>query len=130
MSNKRRRPSRELHDAFENDVDLDIAAVAVGESMEAPPEIGEARGEEAPRRELIERIRPSEMVPDRFQPRPILPVEIHRRFYAGEIDCYGAAGEWLQLAEGDKGHRDRVAELMAMALCSRSRRRQNRHNCI
>jgi hypothetical protein len=115
MSNKRGRPSRELHDAFENDVDLDIAPVTVGERVEGAPEIAEARGKEAPKKELIERIRPSEMIPDRFQPRPILPVEIHRRYYTGEIDCYGAAGEWLKLAERDKGHRDRVAELMAMA---------------
>jgi len=117
MSNKRKRPSKELHDAFENDIDLDLAPVAVEEQQEGAPATGiaEARGDEAPRRELIERIRPSEMIPDRFQPRPILPVEIHRRFYGGEIDCYGAASELLQLAESDKGYRDRVSELIAMA---------------
>ncbi len=117
MSNKRKRPSRELHDAFENDIDLDLAPEVIAEPVKgAPvPEIAEARGEEAPRRELIERIRPSEMIPDRFQPRPILPVELHRRFYGGEIDCYGAASELLQLAESDKGYRDRVAGLIAMA---------------
>ena len=117
MSAKRSRPKRELHDAFENDVELDLTPEAVREAPAEPrkAEIAEARGKEEKRKELIERIRPSEMIPDRFQPRPILPVEIHRRFFAGEVDCYQAAAEWLQLAESDRGHRERVDELVAMA---------------
>ena len=85
MSAKRSRPKRDLHDAFENDVELDLTPEAVREAPAEPrkAEIAEARGKEEKRKELIERIRPSEMIPDRFQPRPILPVEIHRRFFAG-----------------------------------------------
>lgn len=64
--------------------------------------------------ERIERLTPSRMRPDRFQPRPILPVEVGQRYFAGTIDCYEAAVEWLQLAEGDKGIRDQVDKLLAM----------------
>ncbi len=110
-----KRVSRELHDAFENDIELDLSPETLEARLEPPGEARPAPARVEPRRELIERVRPSQMVPDRFQPRPILPVELHRRFFAGEIDCYGTAAEWLQLAEADKGHRDRVAELIAMA---------------
>lgn len=114
MSAKRRRPSREIHDAFENDIDLDLSAETIvgGESdrdREAGPVSDEAR------RELIERVKPSEMIPDRFQPRPILPLDIQRRLFHGELDCYESAAAWLELAQEDRGHRDRVEELMLMA---------------
>ena len=117
MRVKRIRPKRDLHDAFENDIDLDLTPETIREAPAEPrkADIAEARGKVEKRKELIERIRPSEMIPDRFQPRPILPVEIHRRFFAGEVDCYQAAAEWLQLAENDRGHRERVDELVAMA---------------
>ncbi|NIM94860.1 MAG: hypothetical protein GTO18_14260 [Anaerolineales bacterium] len=64
--------------------------------------------------ERIERLRPSEMVPDRFQPRRLLPGEIRRRFFAQEIDCYQAAREWLKLAKTDTGWKKRVEELLDM----------------
>ena len=69
----------------------------------------------APARELIERVKPSTMLPDRFHPRPVLPVELHQRFFKGELDCYQVAAEWLRLADEDKGYRNRVGELIDMA---------------
>lgn len=117
MSARTNRPKRDLHDAFENDVDLDLTPDTLREAPaeERGVEIAEARGKGEERKELIERIRPSEMIPDRFQPRPILPVEIHRRFFDGEVDCYQAAAEWVQLADADRGHKERIDELLAMA---------------
>jgi hypothetical protein len=103
-----KRPSRELHDAFENDVDLDLGAV------ESRPGAGEAPIAEA-RRQLIEQLAPSRMLPDRFQPRPILPLALHQRFFAGQADAYATARSWLELAESDAGQRGRVDELMRMA---------------
>lgn len=113
MSAKRKRPSRELHDAFENDIDLDLAVEeAAVETAEPTQHETAPRGDQ---RDLIERVRPSEMIPDRFQPRPILPVDLHHRYFDGDLNCYEVAAEWLQLAEEDKGHRSRIAELVSMA---------------
>lgn len=111
---KSKRPSRELHDAFENDVEMDLSPETLQVDTSTQPEDALAEARDRERQDLIERIRPSAIIPDRFQPRPILPVEIHRRFFGGEIDCYQAAAEWVKLADGDKGHRDRVAELVAI----------------
>jgi hypothetical protein len=107
-----KRVSKELHDAFENDIDLNLSGKSIIEEAELMPTEEVTPGKQ---RELIERVRPSEIIPDRFQPRPVLPAEIHCRYFAGEINCYQAAAEWLRLAKGDKGHRQRVSELMNMA---------------
>jgi hypothetical protein len=110
-----KRVSREIHDAFENDIDIDLSQESLGsKGMEVPVE---ATGEERdlPQRELIERVKPSAMLPDRFQPRPVLPVELHQRFFKGELNCYQVAGEWLRLADEDMGYRKRVGELFDMA---------------
>jgi hypothetical protein len=64
--------------------------------------------------ERIERLRPSQMMPDRFQPRRLLPTEIRERFFRGEIDCYQAAREWLKLADKDAGWKERLDELLDM----------------
>jgi len=64
--------------------------------------------------ERIERLRPSQMIPDRFQPRRLLPGRIRRKFFSSEIDCYQAAKEWLKLSEKDTGWKQRVQELLDM----------------
>ena len=64
--------------------------------------------------ERIERLVPSQMMPDRFQPRRLLPEKIRRRFFDNAIDCYAAAHAWLELAEGDRGWEVRLAELLDM----------------
>ena len=64
--------------------------------------------------ERIERLVPSQMMPDRFQPRRLLPEKIRRRFFDSAIDCYAAAQAWLELAEDDRGWEVRLAELLDM----------------
>jgi hypothetical protein len=62
----------------------------------------------------IELLPPSSMMPDRFQPRPLLPLEISNKFFAGEIDCYKAATEWIKLSKKDEGIRRTIEELLGM----------------
>lgn len=56
----------------------------------------------------------SMIFPDRFQPRPLLPLGIRERFFAGNITCYEAAREWLAMAEQDAGLQERVTTLVRM----------------
>ena len=64
--------------------------------------------------ERIERLKPSQMFPDRFQPRRLLPAEIRAAFYAGKINCYQAALEWLALSRTDAGMEQEIQRLLAM----------------
>ena len=63
--------------------------------------------------ERIERLRPSQMLPDRFQPRRLLPTPLRRAFFSGEMDCYQAAEGWLALAHS----RSQPSALTSMAIC-------------
>jgi hypothetical protein len=109
---ERKRISRNVHDALENDTGLDLQRVGEAPASPTAPVAPERAASHV---EAIERVPPTKMMPDRFQPRPVLPVELHERFHAGKIDCYQAAAEWLKLAESDLGHRTRVRELTGMA---------------
>lgn len=71
-------------------------------------------GPEAAQVERIERLKPSQMLPDRFQPRRLLPARLREAFFSGQIDCYQAAGEWLALAREDAGYQAEVERLLAM----------------
>jgi DNA-binding transcriptional ArsR family regulator len=54
-------------------------------------------------------------MPDRFQSRIILPPEIKRRFFAGQIDCYQAAEELLaETAFEGSGLERQVASLLEL----------------
>jgi hypothetical protein len=64
--------------------------------------------------ERIERLKPSQMLPDRFQPRRLLPGALRANFFGGRIDCYQAAAEWLHLARTDAGYTAEVERLLAM----------------
>ncbi len=64
--------------------------------------------------ERIERLKPSQVFPDRFQPRRLLPAEIRADFYSGRINCYQAALEWLALSRSDPGMEQEVQKLLAM----------------
>jgi hypothetical protein len=110
-----KRVSRKMHDAFENDIEIDLSQEMLITGEESLQEGDAYEREEVSERELIERVRPSEMRPDRFQPRPILPIELHQPFFKGEINCYQVAAEWLRMSEEDEGHKKRVSELIDMA---------------
>ena len=64
--------------------------------------------------ERIERLAPSQMLPDRFQPRRLLPPAIRAAFYGGQIDCYKAAADWLEMARSDTGIKTEVERLLMM----------------
>jgi hypothetical protein len=64
--------------------------------------------------ERIERLKPSQMLPDRFQPRRLAPAHLRAAFFAGKLDCYQVAGEWLALSKNDSGYRAEIERLLAM----------------
>lgn len=64
--------------------------------------------------ERIERLVPSQMIPDRFQPRRLLPPVIRNAFYDGMVDCYKAAREWLDMSKTDPGIKAEVDRLLQM----------------
>jgi hypothetical protein len=64
--------------------------------------------------ERIERLKPSQMLPDRFQPRRLLPAALREAFFSGKMDCYQAAAEWLAMARSDAGYQDEIDRLRAM----------------
>jgi hypothetical protein len=64
--------------------------------------------------ERIERLKPSQMLPDRYQPRRLLPSTLRQAFFSGQIDCYQAASEWLKLSKNDNGYRAEVERLLSM----------------
>ena len=64
--------------------------------------------------ERIERLAPSQMMPDRFQPRRLLPSTLREDFYSGRRDCYQTALEWLAMARADPGTAAEVEKLLAM----------------
>ncbi len=56
-----------------------------------------------------------QIMPDRFQSRIILPPDIKRRFYSGQIDCYQAAEELLgETAFEGSGLQEQVGGLLAL----------------
>jgi hypothetical protein len=64
--------------------------------------------------ERIERLAPSQMLPDRFQPRRLLPPSIRQDFFSGKIDCYRAAASWLDMTHSDPAIKVEVERLVAM----------------
>lgn len=64
--------------------------------------------------ERIERLKPSEMIPDRFQPRRLLPMHIRHSFFSGEIDCYEAAWEWMKFGQHDSGVKAEIDRLISL----------------
>ncbi len=64
--------------------------------------------------ERIERLAPSQMLPDRFQPRRLLPPSMRQDFFSGKIDCYQAAASWLELAHSDPAIKVEVERLVSM----------------
>lgn len=82
--------------------------------VQQPTVLKKARADALPQVERIERLPPSQMIPDRFQPRRLLPATIRAAFFSGEIDCYQAAGEWLALGKQDAAVRQEIERLLNM----------------
>jgi len=56
----------------------------------------------------------SQVLPDRYQSRVILPPEIKDAFFGGEIDCYEAASLLFNAAREDEGLRRQVEDLLLL----------------
>ncbi len=103
---------RKRSNAFEDfpvEADSEIASIET-----ESPLVRRASQVEGTQVERIERLTPSQMLPDRFQPRRLLPPYLRQPFFSGEIDCYKAASEWLELAKSDFGARAEVDRLLQM----------------
>ena len=101
-------PPRKRFNAFD-----DLTSKQNGESKLKPPVILDGQTQ-TPAVERIERLTPSQMLPDRFQPRRLLPNTIREDFFSGRSTCYQSSLEWLALARSDPGMAAEVEKLLAM----------------
>lgn len=107
-------PTRKRASAFE---DFPLEPVQGAENESTP---GILPGTRAPGQtpaaqvERIERLPPSQMMPDRFQPRRLLPPSIRAAFFSGQMDCYQAAEAWLKMARTDSAIHMEVERLLQM----------------
>jgi len=100
-------PAKKRFNAFE-----DLSSAGNGSKL-GLPDMGVTPAEE-PQVERIERIPPSQMMPDRFQPRRLLPPGLRQAFFSGKINCYQAAIDWLEMAKSDSGIHAEVERLQLM----------------
>jgi hypothetical protein len=92
----------------------DFPANGSDEVKVEPKPIPTSLPSEPPSVERIERLKPSQMLPDRFQPRRMLPSALRQPFFSGEMDCYTAAERWLSLAHNEPAFRAELDRLLAM----------------
>jgi len=105
---------RKRHSAFE-DFPVDNSQQVEPEiQVEAPTPRQKPPEDAAAKLERIERLRPSQMIPDRFQPRRLLPASLRGPFFDGQISCYQAAERWLSMARQDDAHMSEIERLLAM----------------
>lgn len=107
-------PTRKRASAFE---DFPIEPLPASEPEAAPPLLPGKRGASQASEveiERIERLPPSQMMPDRFQPRRLLPPSIRLPFFSRQIDCYQAAEAWLKMARTDSAVHGEVERLLQM----------------
>ena len=102
-------PSKKRYSAFD-----DLNANGMEKPKIQPPSGVEPADASPVMVERIERLKPSQMFPDRFQPRRLLPAEIRAAFFSGSINCYQAALEWLAFARTDPGMQQEIDRLLAM----------------
>jgi hypothetical protein len=107
--------SRKRSSAFEDFPVSDPGRSAEGQAGQGPQaKIPLPPKEELPEVERIERLKPSQMMPDRFQPRHLLAHPLRGAFFSGQIDCYQAAAKWLTLARSERGYQAEIDRLLAM----------------
>lgn len=102
-------PPKKRYSAFE-----DLNANGTEKPKIQTPAATKPEDTASPQVERIERLKPSQMFPDRFQPRRLLPAEVRAAFFAGRINCYQAALEWLSLARTDPGMQQEIDRLLSM----------------
>lgn len=85
---------------------------AIIETRQTDPRLQERPSREG---QLVERIPITKIIPDQFQARRVIPLEIANRFFGGEIDCFQVASEWLKLAESEEEARLRMQALLPLA---------------
>lgn len=100
-------PPRKRFSAF------DDLASSTSEKTKVQPSATDLPGK-TPSVERIERLTPSQMIPDRFQPRRLLPPSLRSDFFSGRLNCYQAAMEWLALARADQGIAAEIEKLLMM----------------
>lgn len=105
---------RKRHSAFEDFPVDNTQPQAEPELSSGPPVIRQTTAESMAKLERIERLKPSQMLPDRFQPRRLLPAVLRGPFFDGQIDCYQAAERWLSMARQDDAHMSEIERLLAM----------------
>jgi hypothetical protein len=64
--------------------------------------------------ERIERLHPSQMMPDRFQPRRLLPIILRPDFFNKKCDCYEISRRWIALAKKDPQYQPTLDNLISM----------------
>lgn len=101
-------PPRKRFSAFE---DLSTSA---SEKAKVQPTAGNESPVNVPAVERIERLAPSQMMPDRFQPRRLLPPSLRADYFAGKMNCYQTAMEWLALSRADQGAAAEIEKLLLM----------------
>lgn len=104
--------TRKRFSAFEDFPAGEPSAAQGGDAIKSVTAVTPA--DAAKKMERIERLKPSQMIPDRFQPRRLLPASLRAGFFAGQIDCYQAATEWLHLARTDASYQAEIDLLLAM----------------
>lgn len=101
-------PPKKRFSAFED------FSTSASEKAKIEPTAGNESPANVPVVERIERLTPTQMMPDRFQPRRMLPPSLRSDFYNGRLNCYQAAMEWLALARADQGAAAEVEKLLMM----------------
>lgn len=105
MARKRRRPEWSAED-------LQPTADTQFDTILSEPGLP-AEGRRAQRKRVL-RVPVSQILPDPYQPRPLLPPDLKARFFAGELDCFAVARAWLRRGEQDPVEAQRVQALLHM----------------
>lgn len=108
-----KKEERKRRDPFEEALGLEASSIEGGtpDVLAADMVTVEPSGRGV---EAIERLPPSSMMPDRFQPRPLLPLDLANEFFTGKVDCYQAAEKWMKLADNNEGLQQQIEQLISM----------------
>ena len=111
MSAERKRRANALEDFQTPDFSADASRKA---GQPADPVTAALIPAGSRRVERIERLTPGEMIPDRFQPRRLLPQSLREDYFSGRITCYEAAALWLALGRKDPLYQASLDRLLQM----------------